>query len=171
VAIEPARTDDWQADYRPSDYPPFAVTVDIVVLTLVERVLHILLIRRGTPPYEGRWALPGGFVDIGESVPAAAVREAREETALEVELTALLGVYSEPGRDPRGHTASVVYIGSAAGDPRAQDDAKTVRVVSLDELPADLAFDHALILGDYRRYRERGEAPPPWSGAKSRRFR
>lgn len=127
----------------------------------------IVLIERKNPPLG--WALPGGFVDVGESVPDAAVREASEETALNVELSALLGVYSDPGRDPRGHTASMVYIATALGEPRAQDDAKTVRVVGLDDLPADLAFDHAQILADYRRYREHGQLPTPWRGLASRR--
>jgi 8-oxo-dGTP diphosphatase len=135
------------------------LAADIIIELSDRPERPIVLIERKNPPLG--WALPGGFVDLGESVPHAAVREAREETALHVELTALLGVYSEPGRDPRGPTASVVYIASAAGDPRAQDDARAVRVVGLTDLPADLAFDHAQILADYRRYRERAELPPP----------
>jgi 8-oxo-dGTP diphosphatase len=134
------------------------LAADIIIELSDRPERPIVLIERKNPPLG--WALPGGFVDLGESVPHAAVREALEETALHVELIALLGVYSEPGRDPRGHTASVVYIARAAGDPRAQDDAKTVRVVGLCDLPADLAFDHAQILADYGRYRERGERPP-----------
>jgi 8-oxo-dGTP diphosphatase len=143
------------------------LAADIIIELSDRPERPIVLIERKNPPLG--WALPGGFVDIGESVPQAAVREAAEETALRVELTALLGVYSEPGRDPRGATASVVYIASAAGDPRAQDDARTVRVVGLDDLPADLVFDHAQILADYRRYRELGDLPPPSSGLPSRR--
>jgi 8-oxo-dGTP diphosphatase len=100
-------------------------------------------------------------VELDESVECAAVREAREETGLEVQLAALLGVYSQPGRDPRGPTASVVYVGSATGEPRAMDDAQSLRVVRLVELPAALAFDHARILAEYRRYRELGELPVP----------
>jgi 8-oxo-dGTP diphosphatase len=135
------------------------IAADIIIELTDRPERPIVLIERKNPPYG--WALPGGFVDLDEAVPDAAVREAREETALEVVLHALLGVYSEPGRDPRGPTASVVYIASAAGEPRARDDAKTVRVVALDALPADLAFDHARILADYRRYRERAELPAP----------
>jgi 8-oxo-dGTP diphosphatase len=156
-------------DYKPSMPAPKTprLAADIII-ELSDRPEHpIVLIERKSPPLG--WALPGGFVDVGESVAHAAVREALEETALTVALIGLLGVYSDPGRDPRGHTASVVYLASAAGDPRAQDDAKTVRVVGLDDLPADLAFDHAQILADYRRYRERGERPPPDRELKSRR--
>lgn len=118
-----------------------------------------MLIRRKRPP--SGWAIPGGFVDVGETVEAAAVREAREETSLEVSLTALLGCYSDPGRDPRGHTASVVYIAESRGEPRAHDDAAATAVFSVDDLPSDLAFDHASILEDYRRYRRNGRVAAP----------
>lgn len=117
----------------------------------------IVLIERKFPPYG--WALPGGFVDIGESLEQAAVREAAEETALAVALTRLLGVYSDPRRDARGHTVSAVYVAEAGGEPKAQDDAKTVGVFGLDDLPIKLAFDHARILEDYRRFRDTGELP------------
>jgi 8-oxo-dGTP diphosphatase len=119
----------------------------------------VLIERKNNPP---GWAIPGGFVDVGEPVEAAAIREMREETTLEVELTDLLGVYSRPDRDPRGHTISVVYVGRAQGSPRGGDDAKDARLFSLDALPAPLAFDHAEILVDYRRYKETGERPAPW---------
>jgi 8-oxo-dGTP diphosphatase len=117
----------------------------------------IVLIERKYPPYG--WAIPGGFVDIGESLEDAAAREAKEETDLAVALTRLLGVYSDPHRDIRGHTVSAVYIAEANGEPTAQDDAKNVGVFELNELPAELAFDHARILEDYRHLRETGELP------------
>ena len=119
----------------------------------------IVLIERKHEPLG--WALPGGFVEVGESVETAAVREAAEETNLEISLVALLGVYSDPDRDPRGHTASVVYVASSAGDPVAMDDAAAVRVYDPDNLPRQLAFDHARILEDYRAYRRDGKVPEP----------
>lgn len=97
---------------------------------------------------------------MGESVERAALREALEETSLSVRLSRLLGVYSDPGRDPRGHTVSVVFVARAYGVPRAADDAKKVLVCSPDQLPQPLAFDHALIMHDYRRYLATGETAP-----------
>ncbi|MDH5178410.1 MAG: NUDIX hydrolase [Gammaproteobacteria bacterium] len=118
----------------------------------------IVLIERANPPYG--WAIPGGFVDVGETVEQAAIREMQEEVCLTVELQVLLGIYSDPARDQRGHTVTAVYVATASGTPKAADDAKNVRVFSLDELPAPLAFDHALVLEDYRRYREQGGVKP-----------
>lgn len=118
----------------------------------------IVLIDRRFPPYG--WAIPGGFVDIGESLEQAAVREAAEETVLAVTLKRLLGMYSDPNRDARGHTVSAVYVAEASGEPEAQDDAKNVGVFALDNLPTELAFDHARILEDYRHFRDTGKLPP-----------
>jgi 8-oxo-dGTP diphosphatase len=118
----------------------------------------IVLIERKHPPYG--WAIPGGFVDVGETVESAAIREAREEVSLDVELLVLLGIYSRPDRDPRGHTVTAVYVAQASGTPRAADDAKHVTVFNLQDIPAQLAFDHAQVLGDYRRWREQGQVAP-----------
>jgi 8-oxo-dGTP diphosphatase len=122
-------------------------TVDIII----ELEGGIVLIERRNEP-KG-WALPGGFVDVGEPPEAAAVREAKEETGLDVKLVELLGVYGDPARDPRGHTISVVYVGRAVGQPVGSDDAARAIVVSVDALPSPMCFDHGAILADYRRWR------------------
>ena len=119
----------------------------------------VLIERRNFPP---GWAIPGGFVDFGETVEDAAIREAREETSLEVAIRALLGVYSRPDRDPRGQTVTVVYVGRARGTPHARDDAMGVGLFLPDEPPAPLAFDHAEILADYLRFLQTGQFPAPW---------
>jgi 8-oxo-dGTP diphosphatase len=118
----------------------------------------IVLIERLNPPFG--WAIPGGFVDLDESVEHAAVRAAKDEVSLDVRLIALLGLYSVPGRDPRGATATAVYVAQASGTPQAADDAKRVTIVGLDELPSPLAFDHEMILADYRTYRLSGKVAP-----------
>jgi len=139
-----------------SGYRNPAPTVDTLIEVGPAR--EIVLIRRKNPPHG--WAIPGGFIDYGEAAPAAAIREAKEETGLEVELVALLGVYSDPARDPRGHTMSVVYVARAEGVPEGMDDALEARLFSLDALPSPICFDHGQILEDYRRLRETGARPP-----------
>jgi 8-oxo-dGTP diphosphatase len=117
----------------------------------------IVLIERKNPP--PGWAIPGGFVDIGESVPDAAVREALEETCMEVSLQCLLGVYSKPDRDPRGHTVSMIYVARAHGEPVAADDAASVGIFDPADIKVPLAFDHEQILRDYLQYRNTGMLP------------
>jgi len=118
----------------------------------------IVLIERANPPYG--WAIPGGFVDVGEIVECAAKREAQEEVGLDVHLTTLLGIYSDPIRDARGHTVTAVYVAEASGTPVAADDAKNCRIFDFETLPNELAFDHAQVLADYRNYRETGQVAP-----------
>lgn len=124
-------------------------TVDIII----EIEGGIVLIERKNPPFG--WALPGGFVDYGESFEQAAVREAMEETGLRVTLTRQFHTYSDPGRDPRLHTASTVFIATATGKPQGGDDAARAEIFTKNNLPP-LAFDHARILADYFRVKEGG---------------
>jgi ADP-ribose pyrophosphatase YjhB (NUDIX family) len=132
-------------------------TVDIIIeIKSGNEPGPVILIQRANEP-KG-WALPGGFVDYGESVETAARREAVEETGLEVELLALLGVYSQPGRDPRFHTQTTVFAATAQGTPKAGSDAAGLKAFSLDSLPQTICFDHGLILEDYRKWRA-GERP------------
>ena len=124
-----------------------ALTVDVIIEIGGGSPPGIVLVRRKNPP--PGWALPGGFVDSGETVEAAARREALEETGLEVILSRQFHVYSEPSRDPRGHTVSVVFVGHATGEPRGGDDASAAQVFPVDGLPADMAFDHRQVIEDY----------------------
>lgn len=125
-------------------------TVDIIIELEYK---GIILIKRAKEPFG--WAIPGGFVDYGESLEEAARREAREETSLEVELLEQLGAYSAPERDPRHHTISVVFLARASGEPEARDDALEVGVFTQNDLPTSLAFDHAQILADYFARKEK----------------
>jgi 8-oxo-dGTP diphosphatase len=134
------------------------LTVEIIIELVDRPTQPIVLIERRYPPLG--WALPGGFVDVGETLEQAAQREAHEETCLKVQLRSLLGCYSDPSRDARGHTVSAVYIAEATGEPRAEDDAADLALFELDKLPELLAFDHSLILADYRRFRATGQVAP-----------
>lgn len=127
------------------EHPRPALTVDIVVFREEPRN-EVLLVRRKHPPFEGSWALPGGFVDQDEALDQTARRELMEETGLEAGELEQLGAWGEPGRDPRGHTVSVVYTTVfGEGETRAGDDAAEVRWFAIEELPA-LAFDHSDIV-------------------------
>jgi len=119
-------------------------TVDIIIEINSKGVV---LIKRKNPPYG--WALPGGFVDYGESLEEAAVREAKEETDLDVKLIEQFHTYSDPNRDPRHHSISTVYIAEAKGTPHAEDDAMEIGIFNGSNLPEEIAFDHRSILKDY----------------------
>lgn len=122
------------------------LAVDVVILF----GKGIVLIRRQNPPYQGSYALPGGFVEIGERAEEAVQREAREETGLEIELLGLVGAYSDPRRDPRGHVVSLCYLARGRGELRSGSDARSAEVFSLQALPA-LAFDHQQMIDDALR--------------------
>ena len=123
-------------------------TVDLIIETPGQ---GLVLIQRAKPPFG--WALPGGFVDYGESLEDAARREAREETGLEVSLLGQFHTYSDPKRDPRQHNISTVFVAWADGTPKAGDDARSLKIFPPDDLPRDLAFDHGQILKDYLQVR------------------
>ncbi|MGL4621420.1 MAG: NUDIX domain-containing protein [Chroococcidiopsis sp.] len=126
-------------------------TVDIIIELIDRPQRPIVLIERHNPPYG--WALPGGFIDYGELAELAARREAEEEIGLQVELIEQFHVYSDPNRDPRQHTLSVVFIATATGEPKAGDDAKGIGIFESWQVPTNLCFDHDRILRDYWRYR------------------
>ena len=123
-------------------------TVDIII-EFQDRGL--VLIERANPP--PGWALPGGFVDYGETLEAAAIREAREETGLTVTLLGQFHTYSDPRRDPRQHTITTVYVAQGEGQPQAADDARRLAIFAPEQLPPVLAFDHSLILSEYLKVR------------------
>ena len=122
------------------------ITVDVII-TERGNPRRVVMVRRRNPPHG--WALPGGFLDYGESVETGAMREALEETGLSVTLTRQFHVYSEPSRDPRGHTVTVVLVGEAQGEPVGGDDAAEASFFDVGALPDNIAFDHAKILKDF----------------------
>lgn len=123
-----------------------ALTVDIII---VRKDGSVILVKRMNSPFKGYWALPGGFVEYGETVETAAVREAKEETGIDIELAGIVGVYSSPDRDPRGHTVSICYLArEVGGELRADTDAEEARSFKLTSLPEKLAFDHDQMLTD-----------------------
>lgn len=132
---------------KPYKYRNPLVTVDVII----EINSNIVLIERKNPPYG--WALPGGFVDYGESLEASAVREAKEETSLDIRLVEQFHAYSDPDRDPRHHTVTTVFIAQGAGTPQSADDAKNIGVFTRENLPSPIAFDHAKIIRDYFQYK------------------
>jgi len=133
------------------------LAVDLIIRHAANPGRVLVIERRNPPP---GWALPGGFVDPGEPVERAARREALEETNLDVRLEALLGVYSDPERDPRGHTVSLVYVVRGEGEALAQDDALALRWLDPEDRTQPLAFDHRRILDDYLRFRATGDVAP-----------
>lgn len=135
-----------------------APTVDLLI-ELDGHPGELVFVERAHPPLG--YALPGGFVDEGEWAADAAVREAKEETGLDVELVELFHVYSDPARDARRHTMSTVFIARARGTPVGGDDAARAIACRPDALPAPLVFDHPRIVADYQHYRATGERPPP----------
>jgi len=128
-------------------YPRPAVTVDIIIMRMADNAPEVLLVKRANEPFEGKWALPGGFVDEDESLESAAARELQEETSLKGLVLTQMHSFGNPGRDPRGHTVSVVYFGylPLGAEPKAGDDASDTGWFKINELPG-LAFDHKVII-------------------------
>ncbi len=123
-----------------------SLTVDIVIK---RKDNSVILVQRKKEPFKEQWAIPGGFIEYGETAEHAAIRETKEETGIDVEIIRLVGVYSDPARDPRGHVISIAFLAKEIGGVLiANDDAKAVNVFKLKEIPKNLAFDHAKILKD-----------------------
>lgn len=143
------RTDETAENYDPSRYDRPSVTVDVVIFTLIERELHVLLVKRRRWPYEGRWAIPGGFVQMDESLELAARRELEEETGVRDVYLEQLYTFGDPKRDPRMRVISVAYIALIRSDRqtlRVSDESTEVRWFPVRHLPGQLAFDHDTIL-------------------------
>ena len=140
------------------DYKNPTPTVDCLIELDGQPGTLVFIERKNEPK---GFALPGGFVDEGEFVADAAVREAKEETGLDVELVELFHVYSDPARDPRKHTVSTVFIARASGTPKGGDDAARCIVAKPGALPGPLVFDHPTIVSDYVTYKQTGKRPPP----------
>ena len=134
-----------------------APTVDSIIELIDRSERPIVLIERKNEPFG--WAIPGGFVDYGESIETAAIREAEEEVSLKVKLIEQFHVYSAPDRDPRQHTLAIVFIATAKGEPVAADDAKNMGIFNQYDLPQNLCFDHDRVLQDYWNYRNYGLKP------------
>lgn len=142
----------------PTAYRNPTPTVDVLI-EFAGRPGELVFIERRHEPIG--FALPGGFVDAGEFLADAAIREAKEETGLDIELTELFHCYSDPARDARQHTVSTVFLCTARGVPVGSDDAASARICRPEDLPAALVFDHARIVADYQHYRATGQRPPP----------
>lgn len=134
------------------------LAADAIIQLIDQPGRPFVLIERKYPPLG--WAIPGGFVDVGETLESAAIREAKEETCLDVTLIVLLGIYSNPARDARNHTVTAVYVAEATGLPMAADDAKNFGIFTFDNLPAQLAFDHAQVLADFKQFLLTGAVTP-----------
>ncbi|MCK5476978.1 MAG: NUDIX hydrolase [Candidatus Aenigmarchaeota archaeon] len=126
------------------------LTVDGIIIEKEK----ILLIKRATQPYLNHWALPGGFVELNETLEVAVVREVNEETCLRTKTNRLIGAYSDPKRDPRGHTVSIVYFmkTTAGSKPKKTDEAKEIEYFDFDKIPEKIAFDHRKIINDAKKY-------------------
>lgn len=132
------------------EYPRPSVCVDIIVLCKIEDQILILLIERKHPPFENYWALPGGFVEMNETLEQSALRELHEETGLQLKKLKQFAAYGDPGRDPRGRTVSIIYYAFIEKqiNPIAGDDASKAKWFNIEEIPA-LAFDHKKIIEDF----------------------